>query len=252
MRQFLYLITLFSFLLVGVFEVQANQNRPTGLPEEAQFNSKYKVWISRSNDAEIVFYSDGTKKSQGGLSQNQRNGHWVFYFANGQKKAEGNYNLGKMENNWKFYYSSGKLESEGEYKNNAKSGPWTVYFGSGQIKSQGEYTGGLKSGTWTEYYESGKVFYKGQFVAGMAHGAWLYNFDDGSFYQAGRYSEDVKVGTWKICIAPGGPCGEQNHEQDKPPKISGLPKESGLQTSDPYSILDNPAPDEHPSSWDKY
>ncbi|MBW7857084.1 MAG: toxin-antitoxin system YwqK family antitoxin [Leptonema sp. (in: Bacteria)] len=243
-----------GFIVISVFSLKlsANQNRPAGLPNDAKFNAKYKVWIVRSATAETVFYSDGNKKSQGGIDQNLRNGHWVFYFANGEKKAEGSYVLGKMEENWKFYYSSGKLESEGDYKNNSKTGQWTIYFASGQKKSEGEYTGGLKSGTWIEYYESGKVFYKGQFVAGMAHGTWSYNFEDGSFYQAGRYSEDVKVGAWKICIAPGGPCGEQNHEQDKPPKVSGLPKESGLQNSDPYSILDNAAPDEQPSSWDKY
>ncbi|EHQ06924.1 toxin-antitoxin system YwqK family antitoxin [Leptonema illini] len=240
MRRILALF--FSIILTGT--LAANQNRPTGLPEGARYVAAHRVWVQESASHQIVWYADGTKKSEGDLKQGQRDGAWVFFHANGNKRAEGSYTAGRMTGPWKLYYKSGKLQSEGEYRNGSKQGPWTVYFESGRKKSDGTYAGGLKNGPWTEYYESGAVFFKGIYVADLAHGQWIYYFQNGAFYQGGTYSEDVRTGIWKVCIAPGGPCGEEIMRQNEPPRVSGLPKEQSTPAGkDPMSILDGPAPE---------
>jgi antitoxin component YwqK of YwqJK toxin-antitoxin module len=236
----------FLLLLSTLFRasaLSANQNRPVNLPEDARYVAAHRVWVQESASHQIVWYADGTKKSEGGLSHGQRDGAWVFFYPNGNKRAEGSYRAGRMEGPWKLYYKSGRLQSEGEYRNGSKNGPWTIYYESGRKKSEGTYAGGLKNGPWTEYYESGGVFFKGSYVADLAHGQWVYYFENGAFYQGGTYTEDVRTGVWKICIAPAGPCGEEILRQNEPPRVSGLPKEQSTPASkDPMSILDGPAP----------
>ncbi len=254
MRRILFL--LLFLLLAGA--LSANQNRPASLPEDARYVAAHKVWVLESEDHQTVWYANGTKKAEGRLHKGKREGHWVFFYANGNKRAEGSYSAGRMTGPWKLYYRSGKLQAEGEYRNNTRHGTWIIYYESGRKKSEGTYTGGIKNGPWTEYYESGNVFFKGHYVGGLAHGPWVYYFQDGSFYQSGTYTEDVRTGQWKICIAPGGPCGEEVMRQSDVPRVSGLPREGGPAPKDPMSILDSPAPGDreglppHLQKWQSY
>ena len=220
-------------------------DRPEAVAANAQYVSQHKVWVLENAGHQTVWYANGTKKADGDLKNGERSGNWTFFHINGAKQAEGSYEAGKMNGHWKLYGRSGKLIQEGSYQNNSRQGKWFVYFASGRIKSEGDYVSGLKQGMWTEYYESGAVFFKGSYMAGLAHGSWVYYFENGGFYQSGNYSEDVRTGVWKICIAPGGPCGEENIRNNEAPKISGLPKEQGLpqaQSGDPASILDQLGP----------
>ena len=100
MRRILALF--FSIILTGT--LAANQNRPTGLPEGARYVAAHRVWVQESASHQIVWYADGTKKSEGDLKQGQRDGAWVFFHANGNKRAEGSYTAGRMTGPWKLYY----------------------------------------------------------------------------------------------------------------------------------------------------
>lgn len=202
--------------------------RPTEVPARAQFDEKYRVWVASDEGRQTVWYAGGARKAEGAIKGNLRDGSWVFYFENGQKRAEGTFVEGRMEGPWKHYYKSGALQSEGAYLRNSKTGRWIVYFEAGGKKAEGPYVGGLKNGPWTEYYPGGQVFYKGDFVSNLAHGTWNYFFENGAFFQSGRFAEDVRVGVWKICVTPGGPCGEENLRQNEPPRVSGLPKAEDL------------------------
>ncbi|MCB1304640.1 MAG: toxin-antitoxin system YwqK family antitoxin [Leptospiraceae bacterium] len=221
--------------------LQAAPQRPTTVDARATYFAKTQVWYLNTDGKRIVWYANGQLKAQGPYSGDARQGHWIFYHSNGKKQAEGNFEKGRMVGTWTMYHSNGKKESEGEYKNNFKDGLWVLYDESGIKTSEATYKGGFKHGPWTEYYPGGGVFFKGSYAWDKADGQWTYYFRSGQLYQSGNFTADARTGVWKICIQPGGPCGQETFQSQGAPQLSGLDSTTPAanNTDDPADLLDS-------------
>ena len=69
---------------------------------------------------EEVFYPDGKLQSEGGFSNNKRNGLWRVWYQNGNLWSEGEFVEGKAEGFRRVYYENGRMRYSGQYKNDRK------------------------------------------------------------------------------------------------------------------------------------
>lgn len=222
----------------------AEPARPGAVDSGARYQEAARVWILESGGRQVVWYESGVKKAEGGFVNRQREGQWTFYYPNGARKGEGAFRANLREGGWKLYASAGYLQAEGAYKADRREGPWKTYYASGRVASQGPYLAGKKHGEWVNYYEDGQVFYRGAYQTDAAHGPWVYFFANGQPFQQGHFQNDVRVGSWRICIQPGGPCGDETYSAPAVPRRTGLTASdlfprAPANASDPGAVLDS-------------
>ena len=235
-RYFSFIVVILLFSYSGVsFLLAEIRKAPKGVHPNAEYISKFSVWVRNKGNKRSVWYQDGTVKASGSLRNGLRTSSWVFYYPNGQNKGEGSYKEGKKERAWKLFGSEGKVASEGSFLQDKREGEWKYYYRNQTLKTKGPYRQGLKHGTWISYYTNGKIFYEGQYNQGKAQNEWKYYYSDGSFYQRGKYERDVKVGKWKICVFPKGPCGKEYFSYPKSPTPSNLVLPSSFKPSSPHA-----------------
>ena len=114
----------------------------------------------------IETYSNGSKKAEGKLVNDQREGVWYEFNLKGLKVAEGNYVNGVKEGKYTAWHTNGKKQFEGYFrygKLNSKVTSWRI---DGTPEESGHITEDLRDSTWVFYYPAGTIGSTGAFRDG--------------------------------------------------------------------------------------
>ena len=144
-------------------------------------HDKYEVGQRFAKETKT--YSDGKKKSEGGILvaityaeinydwwtgtsetipapvglTNRKHGDWVWWHSNGQKNTEGRYQYNKPVGKFTWWYADGQLATEGEYVDGLQNGKWVWRHPNGQKNYVGEFSAGAPVGNWKRWTADGKV-----------------------------------------------------------------------------------------------
>ena len=121
-------------------------------------NGIYKEW-----------YPDGTIKTKGKYSNDDKDGKWTEWNDNGgQKDREKTYKDGKeIEKTSWTYYENGQKKSEETWKDRKRDGLSTSWYENGQKKEEGTYKDWKQDGLWTHYTDVGNGKYEVTYKAGI-------------------------------------------------------------------------------------
>jgi hypothetical protein len=100
-------------------------------------------------------YPNGQIAKQGGVSDNEYQGHWKYYYPDGRLKAEEVYKDGDRCGRCTYYYPSGKIQSEEIYDKGKKTGRWKFYYPNGNLHCKESYRNYKRHGIFKFYHECG-------------------------------------------------------------------------------------------------
>lgn len=89
----------------------------------------------------VKYYDNGTKKEEGCLTNDKKEGLWKEYFVNSS-------------------HVNGGYIYESIYKDNIKNGPYTIYYITGEIRGKGFYKNNASVDTFITYTKSGELISK--------------------------------------------------------------------------------------------
>lgn len=195
-------------------------------------NTSMKIWISFTllfpllsavgQDADTLFYQDGSIKSHGMVDANGKKIHdWYYHYPSGIQSAKLRYaseerldgeqlyyseegNLIALEN-WKldvlhdsswYYFSNGQLEKKGVFVEGLYQGQWVFYHENGNLRQVGIYDVGYPNGLWKFFFENGQLNQEGELVDGKEHGLWRYYDEEGNSTYVGEWKNGQKTGQW--------------------------------------------------------
>lgn len=142
----------------------------------------------------ILYDSQGTLLGKGIMLENgNKDGFWTLYFSNGTKESEGNFIQNEKTGIWKFYYTDGTLKQEGSYSKNKPSGVWKWYFENGKLQKQEEYALGKRNGLSIQYNELGKKLVEGMYQDNRENGKWTIESGDIITYGTYEYGDKIKI-----------------------------------------------------------
>lgn len=85
------------------------------------------------------YYDNGILKSEGKISNNLKEGLWIYYKENGIKEKEINFKKNLENGQWRMWNENGTLYIEQNKVNGKSEGYWKEYYDDGRIKEIGEY-----------------------------------------------------------------------------------------------------------------
>ena len=183
----------------------------------------YHLWKNDSiyylNDGLIKnFRSDGTKSSEGIVTNHTAGNKWVAYYKNGNKKWERDYTRGDtgslvtyFENgqirdsaihlndlSWgvkdvyevKIWYENGAVAQIRLWKNKLLNGQELNFYSNGQIKDSCYYVDGKSKGLFKEWYENGVLKACVDLKNSHANGVVKYYYESGKIKTVGFARND--------------------------------------------------------------
>ena len=180
-------------------------------------------YIKGVKQSEILYYFDLPENKinkKTNLKDNIKHGEEIVYFSNGFKKSESNYRNGKLRGEYsvyselnedliysvnyiddlKFgeeieYYSDCYPKKIINYVNNTIQGDVTEYYESGVIKSVAKFNNGIQTGEKTEFYETGEVLSEVSYRNNSKYGIETGYYISGEILYKKEYeSYRIKVG----------------------------------------------------------
>jgi antitoxin component YwqK of YwqJK toxin-antitoxin module len=106
------------------------------------------------------YFENGQIKSEGWMSNNEKDGYWFTYHENGSKKEEGHFKNNKKTKWWINYDNQSKIERKCEFENNLMNGFCIIYNNGEPIRGE-KFVKGKKIKQWNSLSE----FRKDNFIA---------------------------------------------------------------------------------------
>ena len=196
------------FLLLSFFLVVAKVNAQKKVFFDKKWEktsekkaSYYRIIKNVNNQFQVEDYYKETNQIQmsgtytsSKLSNNSREGVFVYYFSNGIKSTEGAYKNGKAHGLWKSWYKDGQLNSETNYEDDLNEGPSVLYHKNGTVKAKMKFINDEKEGISVFYYENGNLEEEYNFFKGKKNGVYKSFYSSGQIKEKGSYEKDSLVG----------------------------------------------------------
>jgi len=176
-------------------------------------------YIRGVKETEILYYFDSPENKinrKTNLKDNIKHGEEIVYYSNGFKRSESNYQNGKLKGEYseyselnnemiysvnyiddlKFgeeieYYSSCLPSKISNYVDGVLSGDVIEFYESGAIKSLAEFNNGVQSGKKIQYYETGEKYYEVNYKDSKRMGAELGYYRSGEKLYEKKYIEKI-------------------------------------------------------------
>jgi len=143
-----------------------------------------------------LYYSNGSIKSEGELSQGMKKHKWIFYYPSGDTSAILHYEADQLNGKAEYFYPGQKPMAVEMWVNGLPDGLSCYYFDNGTLEKKGFYREGFYEGKWFFNNRDGALVREGRYVNGIPDGEWLSYYDNGVLWQKGRYSEGAEDGLW--------------------------------------------------------
>jgi len=147
-------------------------------------------------EKKIIYYEDGSKKSEGTYKNGNYEGPFVEWHPNGAKSMEGQYKNGQIHGLWLFWYDDGKLRGKGEYEDGLGVGTHVFWHKSGAKQAEVSLKNGKLHGIYREFNPDGKLLEELEFNEGVRDGAFTWWHENGKKAMEGRLSNDKRTGKW--------------------------------------------------------
>jgi antitoxin component YwqK of YwqJK toxin-antitoxin module len=131
-------------------------------------------------------YNAQTKKAEGTIKNNKKEGPWTEWYENGMKKFEGMYVEGERNGKGAEFDNKGIETWRGEYLNGKFNGKGVLL--KNETKYEGEWNLGQKNGTFTETSMDG-IRSNGQYFNDIKDGHWTVHFANGSKKLEAHYTK---------------------------------------------------------------
>jgi antitoxin component YwqK of YwqJK toxin-antitoxin module len=199
-------LNLFLLLSIFLFVAKVNAQKKVFFDKKWEKTSEkkasyYRIIKNVNNQFQVEDYYKETNQIQmsgtytsSKLSNNSREGVFVYYFSNGIKSTEGAYKNGKAHGLWKSWYKDGQLNSETNYEDDLNEGPSVLYHKNGTVKAKMSFINDEKEGISVFYYENGNLEEEYNFFKGKKNGVYKSFYSSGQIKEKGSYEKDSLVG----------------------------------------------------------
>ncbi len=125
-RSFFFIITYCTLLSCNNNSVQnIDAKFPDGKPAIVS-------WINQEDGKSdtikrLEYYQNGSKKTEGGLKNNVRDGKWTYWYDDGKIWSEGTFKNGKSDGTFNIFNKDGSKYMQSNYKNGIPEGCWTFF-----------------------------------------------------------------------------------------------------------------------------
>lgn len=127
------MIRLFLFSIICCTLLSCNNNSVQSIDAKFPDGKPAKVsWINKENGKndtikKLEYYSNGNKKTEGGIKNNIKEGRWKYWYENGNLWSEGNFKKGLSEGKFNIYNDDGTKYMQSNYKKGIPDGCWTFF-----------------------------------------------------------------------------------------------------------------------------
>jgi antitoxin component YwqK of YwqJK toxin-antitoxin module len=199
-------LNLFLFLSFFLFVAKVNAQKKVFFDKNWEKTSEkkasyYRIIKNANNQFQVEDYYKETNQIQmsgtynsSKLTNNSREGVFVYYFSNGKKSSEGSYKNGKAQGLWKSWYKNGQLKSEINYEEDLHEGPTVLYHKNGTVKAKMNFINDERDGLSVFYHDNGNLEEEFMFFKGKKNGAFKNFYSNGQLKEKGNYEKDSLVG----------------------------------------------------------
>ncbi|MCE5316320.1 MAG: DUF115 domain-containing protein [Parachlamydia sp.] len=173
---------------------------PTRVPEDRKqpragyLTSQEGTWEGEA----LLFYPEGSLKSQLFYKQGKRHGPSTFYSREGRLLARSWFWDDKRIGQSHQYYLDGQLYSLLRYRNGSLDGPQAYYYPDGTLKTLMHFKEGILNGVVRLYYSTGRLKRELHYHAGQLHGKEQYLDETGRLLIEAEYQNGLPMGTSRV------------------------------------------------------
>jgi len=137
------------------------------------------------------FYPQGRPSSLGILTDNLKNGRWLYYHFNGIVSEEYKFENGKYNGAYSYNFLNGNKEIECEYKDGLLNGLYKEYYNNDSLYSTGWFVDDKREGIWKTYYPNGILSAEKYYLNGELSGRERHYHKDGKLHNDFIYEDGL-------------------------------------------------------------
>lgn len=145
--------------VVGLLFLSSYIAYPEGAGQKGEDGKQEGMWVWR--------HRKGQPKREAAFVHGVLHGAEVVYYLNGQKRSEGRNHEGRPEGTWIGWHSDGSKASEGEFRQGVREGDWGYFWPGGKLRAQASYRQGVLHGLFKEWNEDGALRREERFLHGV-------------------------------------------------------------------------------------